>query len=92
MGKLHELLAVEQNRTSAFKSLLTETVQKFGKFDFFQGHIKSLKMLEESEQNAAIELAGSLLVRQNICRQKIPKPFSTRQKFSVQFLPFCSSP
>lgn len=35
MGKLHELLAIEKTKTTAANKMLTETNQKFGKFDYF---------------------------------------------------------
>lgn len=59
MGKLHELLAVEKTKTTAATKLLSETLNKFGKFEYFQGAVKSLKMLEESEQNKALEAAAA---------------------------------
>jgi len=55
MGKLHELLAVEKTRIAAANKMLADTSHKFGKFDFFQGHTKTLKMIEDNPQNAAIE-------------------------------------
>lgn len=59
MGKLHELLAIEKTKTTAANKMLTETNQKFGKFDYFQGHNKSLKMIEDSPQNSALEQAAA---------------------------------
>ena len=59
MPKLHELLAVEKTKSAAANKLLTETQAKFGKFEYFQGHTKSLKMIEDSPQNAAIEAAAA---------------------------------
>lgn len=59
MSKLHELLAVEKSTTSAATKLLNETKQKFGKFEYFQGNIKTLKMLEDNIQNKALEDAAA---------------------------------
>lgn len=59
MGKLHELLAVEKTKNTGVAKLMAETIHKFGKIEFFSGHVKSLKMLEEKPENAAIEAAGS---------------------------------
>ena len=57
---LHELLAVEKDRRSALAVLLAETFQKFGKVDqFFQGLVKSLKMLEDNDANKVVEAQGS---------------------------------
>lgn len=53
--KLHELLAVEKTKTSAANKLIEDTVSKFKKDTFFQGSIKTLKMLSESPENFAIE-------------------------------------
>lgn len=58
MSKLHEILAVEKTRVSAAQKLIADTHNKFGKFDFFQGHEKTLKMIEDSPQNEAIENAA----------------------------------
>jgi hypothetical protein len=59
MGKLHELLAVEKTRTAAFAALSAETAAKLAKIDFFQGHVKTLKMLEDSEANKVLEAQSS---------------------------------
>jgi hypothetical protein len=59
MGKLHELLAVEKSKSNAAKKLITETTNKFGKFEYFQGHIKRLKMMNDSTENKAIESAAN---------------------------------
>lgn len=59
MGKLHELLAVEKTKSTAASKLLIDTVHKFSKFDYFQGHNKTLRMIEDSAQNQAIETAAS---------------------------------
>lgn len=58
MSKLHELLAVEQTRSKAAELLLAETQAKFGKPHFFTGELKTLKMLNESPENTAIEAAA----------------------------------
>lgn len=57
-SKLHELLAVEKTRVGAVNKLFAETYTKFGKFEFFQGQEKTLKMIEDNAQNAAIEAAA----------------------------------
>lgn len=59
MTKLHELLAVEKTRTAASNKLLQETMQKFGKAEMFSGYEKTLKMIEDSPQNAALEAAAA---------------------------------
>lgn len=59
MGKLHELLAVEKTKTTAATKMLQDAQHKFGKFDYFQGHNKTLKMIEDSPQNQAIEQAAA---------------------------------
>lgn len=58
MAKLHELLAIEKNRSNQANKLLEETGKKFQKEQFFSGHIKTLKMLVDSPENAAIEAAA----------------------------------
>ena len=58
MTKLHELLAVEKTRANAAAKLLQETSAKFQKSEMFSGHIKTLAMIEESAQNAALEQAA----------------------------------
>lgn len=58
MSKLHELLAVEKNRTQQANKLLEETSNKFKKEPFFSGHLKTLTMLVDSPENAAIEAAA----------------------------------
>lgn len=58
-SKLHEILAVEKTRTDAAKALMADTSHKFGKFEYFQGHIKSLTMIEDSPQNKAVEQAAA---------------------------------
>lgn len=58
MGKLHELLAVEKVKVGAANKLLSDTTYKFKKAEYFSGHVKSLNMIEDSEQNKAIENAA----------------------------------
>lgn len=58
MGKLHEILAVEKAKVNAVNKLIQDTMAKFKKFDYFQGHIKQLKMIEDSSQNKAVEEAA----------------------------------
>lgn len=58
MTVLHELLAVEKHRNNQVENLLSETAAKFGKYDYFAGALKTLKMLEESPSNAALETAA----------------------------------
>lgn len=54
--KLAELLAAEKTPNGAWNTLKEETKKKFAKpGDYFSGESKSLQMLTESEQNAAIE-------------------------------------
>jgi hypothetical protein len=55
MSKLHELLAAEKTVSAAWNTLYEETLKKFGNDHFFSGHTKSLKMLEDSAQNEALE-------------------------------------
>ncbi len=59
MGQLHELLAVEKTKNAASSALIKDTQNKFAKFEYFQGHIKTLKMIENSPQNDATEAAGA---------------------------------
>lgn len=59
MTKLHEILAVEKTVVSAANKMLADTATKFGKFDYFQGHSKILRMIEDSPQNAAIEASAA---------------------------------
>lgn len=58
MTVLHELLAVEKHRNSQVDGLVTETVAKFGKYEYFAGAIKTLKMVDENPANAAVEAAA----------------------------------
>jgi hypothetical protein len=56
MAKLHELLAAEKTPTGAWNSLYEDTLKKFkNPTHFFDGHSKSLKMIEDSPANTAIE-------------------------------------
>lgn len=59
MTKLHELLAAEKTVASAWNTLLEETTKKLNNEHFFQGHTKSLKMIEDSPANEAIEAAAA---------------------------------
>ncbi len=59
MGKLHEILAVEKTITSAAEKLFQDTLGKFQRVDsYFQGHLKTLKMLNDSPENKALENAA----------------------------------
>ncbi len=56
MTKLHELLAAEKTPTGAWNQLLEDTLKKFkNPTHYFDGHSKSLKMIEDSAANTAIE-------------------------------------
>jgi hypothetical protein len=55
MPKLHEILAAEKTVAAAWNTLHAETLKKLGNEQFFNGHTKSLKMLEDSPANEAIE-------------------------------------
>lgn len=55
MTKLHEILAVEKTKSAAANKMLAESAAKFNKMDFFMGHDRTLKMIVDSPQNAAIE-------------------------------------
>lgn len=55
MTKLHELLAAEKTVSAAWNTLYEETLKKFGNEHFFAGHTKSLKMIEDSPANEALE-------------------------------------
>lgn len=59
MSVLHELLAVEKHRNAQVDALSAETATKFGKYDFFSGAMKTLKMLEDSPANTALETAAA---------------------------------
>lgn len=58
MGKLHELLAVEKSKTNASNKLLSDTLNKFGKSEYFKASNRVLKMLSDSAENEALELAA----------------------------------
>lgn len=56
MTKLHELLAAEKTPMSAWNQLYEDTLKKFkNQTHFFEGHSKSLSMIEDSPGNKAIE-------------------------------------
>jgi len=56
MSKLHELLAAEKTPNAAWNQLFEDTLKKFGNpVNYFEGKTKSLKMLEESLANEALE-------------------------------------
>lgn len=56
MPKLHELLAAEKTPTGAWNQLYEDTLKKFkNSAHFFDGHSKSLAMIEDSPGNKAIE-------------------------------------
>ena len=58
MGKLHELLAVEDTVVGASEKLISETNEKFHKStEFFTGHIRTLSRLKDSPEDKAIEAA-----------------------------------
>lgn len=59
MPKLHEVLAAEKTVAGAWNTMLDETTKKMANAHFFEGHTKSLKMIEDSEGNAAVEAAAS---------------------------------
>lgn len=59
MGRLFELLAAEKTLSSAADILIKETKAKFQKADqYFRGHTKTLKLLDEKPENEAIEKAA----------------------------------
>jgi hypothetical protein len=59
MSKLHELLAAEQTPTGAWNTLLEGTLKKFkDPTHYFEGHSKSLKMIEDSDPNRNLEAAA----------------------------------
>lgn len=55
MAKLHELLAAEKTPTAAWNALLEETLKKFKTVHFFEGHSKSLSMIEDSAANRVVQ-------------------------------------
>lgn len=59
MGKLHELLAVEETVVSASEKMLSETADKFTKSsEFFTGSIRTLERLNANPEDKAIEAAA----------------------------------
>src|SRR5271163_3250549 len=59
MSKLHELLAAEKTPTGAWNTLLDGTLKKFkDPTHYFEGHSKSLKMIEDSDANRNLEAAA----------------------------------
>ena len=57
--RLHELLAIEKNQQTQYSTLIQDTQNKFGRDHYFKGWVKSLKMIQDSPENEAIEKAGS---------------------------------
>lgn len=58
MGKLHELLAVEDTVVAASEKLLAETADKFNKHtEFFTGGVRSLQRLKSEPEDIAIQNA-----------------------------------
>ncbi len=56
MTKLHELLAAEKTPNGAWNALLDDTTKKFkNPSHFFDGHSKSLAMIEDNPANKAVE-------------------------------------
>lgn len=56
MPKLHELLAAEKTPTGAWNTLFEDTTKKFkNPTHYFEGHSKSLAMIEDSQANKAVE-------------------------------------
>lgn len=59
MGKLHELLAVEETVVSQAEKLISETNEKFTKHsEFFTGAVRTLHRLKDSPEDQAIERAA----------------------------------
>jgi len=59
MAKLHEVLAAEKTTVSAWNQLYEDTLKKFkSPSHFFEGHTKSLAMIEDTAENKAIEAAA----------------------------------
>lgn len=54
MAKLHEILAAEKTPLAAWNEMHAETLKKF-KGSFFDGHSKSLHMIEDTEANRATQ-------------------------------------
>lgn len=56
MARLHELLAAEKVPTAAWNALYEETLKKLkNPTHYFEGHSKSLRMLEERADNSAVQ-------------------------------------
>jgi hypothetical protein len=56
MTKLHELLAAEKTPTGAWNQLYEDTLKKFkNPAHFYEGHSKSLAMIEDTPNNKATE-------------------------------------
>lgn len=56
MAKLHELLAAEKTPTATWNAQYEDVMKKFSNPDhFFEGHTRTLRMLEDSPENAAVE-------------------------------------
>lgn len=56
MAKLHELLAAEKTPTGAWNQLYEDTLKKFkNQQHFFDGHSKSLAMINDTPENKNIE-------------------------------------
>lgn len=56
MTKLHELLAAEKTPTGAWNALVEDTLKKFSNAShFFEGHTKSLTMIEDTPANKMVE-------------------------------------
>ena len=53
--RLHEVLAAEKTRVAAWNTVVAETLKKFGSPHFFEGHIKTLKMIEDNPANSVLE-------------------------------------
>lgn len=59
MAKLHELLAAEKTPTGAWNQLAEDTLKKFkNPGHFFEGHSKSLAMIDGTAENVAVEAAA----------------------------------
>lgn len=51
MGKLHEILAVENGLAVTAKKLATESIKTFGKDNLFSGHTTILEMFDDSQSH-----------------------------------------
>lgn len=59
MAKLHELLAAEKTPTAAWNQMREETIKKFkNPVNFFDGHSKTLSMIEDTAANKNTEAAA----------------------------------